>query len=330
MLIRYFKSSFYPQYLLLVLLAAGLWAGVLYHGCSQTETGKESPLFMVLTGAVGFNSLLGLFVGFILTLFAAFLLNFILIRHELLPKNGLIGALVFVILMSHPALALGMNPVITAGLFIVLAFDRILSTYGKADPTQEVFSAAFLSALASVIYFPSVVLILLLLISFVVFGTFSFRMLLVAVSGILAVYLYLFVFYFLNDQLEVQYEVYSEWIRTMPDMAFLSSGAEYVVWIMVLLMFIAAIMHLFSHLNEWNISVRKKALMTMWLVMLGVITVFYEGDKLPIALLLIMIPVSAIIAVYLASRKKPNLMMEIYLILIYLATLANNLFFTTC
>lgn len=330
MLIRAFKSSFYAQYLLLIALAAGLWVPRLFHTCSTVEVGRESPLFSLIVGIAGPDSIVGIILSFFLLLITAWLFNFFLIRHEILPKNTLIGAIVFVILMSHPLVALGINPVLTSALIIVLAFDRMLNTYGKADPTQDVFSATFLASLASLIYFPSAILFVLLLLSFMLFGNFSLRILMIALSGIVAVYLYLLVIYFLNDDLEQQYSIYAEWIKTMPEAVFPLHWMIYTAYGMIILLFIAGLLYVFSHLNEWNISVRKKTLMSMYFALLSILTLFYERDNLPVAILLAMIPISVIIAAYLAGRRKNLFWLEVYVILLYCLSLVNNIFFSTC
>ena len=316
MLIRFFKSSFYSQYFVLFVIAVGLWLRVYTNSCPQILPDQESPLFSLLIGFLGYDNLLSSIIGFAILLVNAIVLNFILIRHELLPKNSLIGVLVFIILMSQSTVALSLNPVLCAGLFIIPAFDQILSTYGKADPTQQVFSASFLLAIASLIYFPSILLLLLLILSFVIFGTFSVRMLLVAISGSFAVFLYQLVYYFLTDNLEGQFGLYVEWFKTVPSFVFPQIGFQYIIWGLILLLFIIATSYSLSRLNEWNISVRKKVLLNLWFMVLAASSLIFEGDKFILAILILMIPFSVTISGYLANRRKVSLLLEIYFLLL--------------
>jgi len=172
-LIKFFKSSFYLQYFMLLLIGAGLWVKAYTSPCELSLSDEGSPLYVLLYGLLPGNHAI---IGLGILIFEALLLNFILIRHEIVPKNTLLSALVFIVFMSQSPIALSLNPVLMAGLFIIPAFDRILNAYGMADPTKDVFSASFLIGLASLFYFPFVFVYLLLLFSFIIFGTFSIRM----------------------------------------------------------------------------------------------------------------------------------------------------------
>ena len=330
MLIRFFKSSFYQQYLVLIIIAVLLWLRAYTAPCQPHETTDISPLFSLLSGLLPANAVFRLIPALILLLLEAVLLNFILIRHELLPKNSLLGALVFVVLMSQAPYVIGMNPVLGAGIFIIPAFDRIMNTYGKADPTKDVFSAAFLLALASLFYFPAVFILLLLILSFAIFGTFSVRMLFVTLAGIFAVYLYLFVYYFLFDMLEGQYWLYIGWISTFAGFKPDYDITQYIVWGMIALLTLAAILHSLSHMNEWNIKTRKKVLLIIWFMVLVLSALVYEGGMLHNTFLFLAIPLSVLISIYYANRKKAGTIMELYFMLLLLAILINNLLIAEC
>ena len=330
MLIRFFKASFYSQYLLLFVLAAGLWIKVYIEPCPQIVSNEESPLFNILSALTGTNGLVHSIIAFIILFISAILLNFILIRHELLPKNSMLGAFVYIVLMSHSGYALSINPALCAGFFIILAVDQILLTYGKADPTQQVFSASFLIAVASLLYFPAITLILLLIFSFVIFGTFSIRIFLVGVAGLFAVYLYLLVIYFLSDNLEGQIFLYLGWFTYLPGFVFPQLGIVYMIWGLITLLFVAALLHLFGHLNEWNISVRKKVLLNLWFILITFLTLVYENDNLPLAIIFMGVPLTILISGFFANRKRTPILLEVYLLIILVVIIINNAFIAVC
>lgn len=330
MLIRFFKSSFYIQYLVLIAIAVVLWLRAYLAPCQPYDTSDTTPLFNLLTGVLPADPLIRSIPALALLIIEALLLNLFLIRHELLPKNSLLGALLFILLMSQVPYAISLNPVLCAGIFIIPAFDRILNTYGKADPTKDVFSAAFLLALASLFYFPVVFLLVLLFLSFVIFGTFSIRILFVALAGIFAVYLYLLVYYFLCDKLEGQYCLYIEWFSSFPALNPVYDISQYIIWGMIAMLFITAMLHAITHMNEWNIKVRKKVLLNLWFIVFAFATLVYEGDMLHLGLLLASIPVSVVISAYYANQKKTGILIELYFMLLLLAVLINNLIAPVC
>jgi len=329
-LIRFFKASFYSQYLLLFVIAAGLWVKIYIDPCPQLFTSEESPLFNFLSFLIGENSLAHTIIAFVILLSSAILLNFILIKHDLLPKNSMLGALIYSILMSHSGYALSLNPSLFSGLFIILAIDQVLLTYGKADPTQQVFSASFLVALASLIYFPAITLILLLILSFIIFGTFSVRIFLVSLAGLFAVYVYLFVIYFLSDSLEGQLYLYLEWFSILPAFSFPQIGFVYLIWGGIAILFLAALFHLFTHINEWNLSVRKKQLLNLWFLLITFLTLVYENDNIPLTILLMGVPLTILISGFFANRKKIPVLLEIYLIILLVAIVLSNNLIAVC
>ena len=330
MLIRFFKSSFYSQYLLLLAIAAALWLRAVLDPCLYISTGQESIAFNMIHGIIGTQQYVSAALALIILIVSAVLLNFVLIRHELLPKNSMLGALVYVVLMGHSSMAVSLNPVLLSGLIVIPAFDQIMLTYGKADPTQEVFSASFLLALASLIYFPAIILILLLVLSLLVFQTLSLRIFLVSFTGSFAVYLYLFLFYFLSDSMEGQFWLYIEWFTSLPEMSLPILSVDYLVWTMILLLFVTALMHLYSQLNEGNISIRKKMLLNLWFLLLALISLIFEGDMLNIAVTFLAVPLTTILASYLAFRRQVSLWMELYIILLIVVIFVNNTVIASC
>lgn len=330
MLIRFFKSSFHLQYLLLILLGAVLWIRVYSGPCEMLVPGPEAPFYLLLLQLLPNHHLLLSIIGFGTLILAAFALNHIAIRHELVPKNSILTALVLILMMSQSPMVLGMNPLYFAGLFVILAYGRILNTYGVADPTKDVFSAAFLIALASLFHFAAIFLVLLLILSFIIFGTFSLRIILVSVAGIFAVYLYLFVYYFLTDSLEGQYCLYVNWLGTIPAFRINYHWLQLINWAVQALLFLSAVFYLLTNINEWNISIRKMILLNLWFVILCFAGLVYAGDNMPVALLLPAIPMALIISAYLLNFKRISILMEVYFLLWLGTAFINNLFSSIC
>ncbi len=325
MVIKFFKSSFYLQYVLLLLMAAGLWIRPCLDTCPLVSPGPESPLFQLLLEIMPANGLLLALTGFILLIIEAFYLNYILIKHEIVPKNSLITAFIYVLVMSQSLLALNLNPVLCAAFFIIPAFDRILSTYGTPDPTKDVYSAAFLLALASLFHFAGIFFIILLILSFVVFGTFSIRMIFVSVAGVFTVYLYLFLYYFLANMLEGQWCLYINWFSHVPEFNTSLPLIQYGIWGMMLALFLDTFFFAAARMNEWNIKVRKMILLSIYFVFIGLGSMIYLIDDLHMAMMMISIPTTIFIAGYLSVKRKVTWFLEIYIIAWYILSFVNNL-----
>jgi len=269
-------------------------------------------------------------IGFIVVILEAFYLNYILIKHEIVPKNTLITAFVFVIVMSQSLPALGLHPVLCASLFVLAALDKVLSTYGTADPTRDVFSAALLLALASLFYFPAIILALILFSSFFVFGTFSIRIFFVGIAGIVTVYLYLFLYYFLIDQMDGLMCTYINWFRIIPRFSNSLSFSQYLLWAFQGIILLEAFYFVLAGMNERNISIRKMLLLMIYFLLFSVGTAVYMLDDMRMATLMSAIPISIFIATHLANRRKIPWILEIYFMAWLIVTFIHNLLIAGC
>ncbi len=314
----------------MIVLAAALWIRPFFSGCVWVPEVPESPLFQLLLTIIPPGSILMILMGFVLLILEAFYLNYILIKHEIIPKNSLITAFIYVMIMSQSLPALGLNPMLCASFFIIPALDRILCTYGTPDPTRDVFSAAFLLALASLFHFASIFFIILLILSFVVFGTFSIRMIFVSLAGVISVYIYLFLYYFLVDILEVQWCLYINWFSTIPELNTSLPLIQYGIWAMMLSFFLDAFFFRITRMNEWNLKIRKMILLSIYFVFIGIGSMIYLIDDLQMAMMMIAIPVTIFITGYLSVKRRVTWFLEIYLWAWYLFVFVNNLLVAEC
>ncbi len=330
MLISKFRSSFYLQYVLLIVLTAAMWIRGFITDCPPLSTGDESPLFQLFYTILPTEGFIMPLIGLLLLMLEAFYLNYILIKHEIVPKNSLITAFVYVMIMSQSLPALSLNPVICAAFFVIPALDKILKTYGTADPTRDVFSAALLLALASLFHFPAIFFALILFGSFFVFGTFSIRIFFVGVAGIFTVYLYLFLYYFLNGQLDGLICLYVNWFSSIPHFSDQLPYTQYVLWVFQAIILLEAFFLVLAGMNERNISIRKMILLMIYFLLFSLGSVVYMLDDLRMASLMPALPISIFIATYVANRKKLSWILELFFVIWLIVTIVHNLLIAEC
>lgn len=315
------------QYLLLAVVGAALWIHPFINGIETGwETSPVSPLFSLLQSILPMGNSLVSLLAFIILLLEGLYLNHVLIKHDLVAKNTLFTAFVYIILMSQSPQVLTLNPALCAAFFVIPALDLILGTYGDADPTRSVFNAALLLGVASLFHFAFVFLVLVLLLSFMVFGTFSLRIFLVSLAGLSTVYLYLFVYYFLIDNTGGQAEIYLNWFVSIPKLNLDFPFFQYAVWVMQDLLFLAAFFAILNHMGEWNISVRKIMLLIIYYALIALFSFVYILDDIQTGGLVTAIPFTIFIAAFLSSRKRLPYLLELYFLLWYALTFANNIY----
>jgi hypothetical protein len=105
---------------------------------------------------------------------------------------------------------------------------------------------------------------------------------------------------------------------------------QYLVWAIGGLILLMSFFFTLSHINEWNISVRKKMLLMIWFVLLAFSTVIWNAVDIHAAVLVGAIPLSVMISGYFANRKKVSLVLELIFLCWLLLAFANNLLSPAC
>jgi hypothetical protein len=156
------------------------------------------------------------------------------------------------------------------------------------------------------------------------------RIFLVGVAGFIAVYLYLFLYYFLTDQMEGVLCLYVNWFSTIPHFKDALSYAQFLLWGIQALLFLIAFLFVLARMNEWNISIRKMMLLGIYFLVFSVGSSIYMLDDLSMASLMPALPVSIFIATFLANRKRVSWLLEIFFLIWVAATFVHNLFIAGC
>lgn len=120
------------------------------------------PLYKLFISILGSNGKISLSIGVGLVMFEGFLLNRIINNNKILPERNNLVAFFYILFSSIHTAFLYANPVLLANLFIILAFGQLLSIYNQRNVLKEVFNASLLISIASLVYFPAILLILLI------------------------------------------------------------------------------------------------------------------------------------------------------------------------
>ncbi|MBW6460734.1 MAG: hypothetical protein K0B08_09190, partial [Bacteroidales bacterium] len=202
MLIRFFRSSFLIQYFSLILITAALWVpGFMSPSQVPSQPQYIAPIYDLILYLVGMHPVLSPLLAVLLVFIASLTFNNILIYHDLAPKNNILPAFLFILMMSsHPA-TLGIYPIVTALPLLTWFLHTIFRSNDKPENFISVFNASLLLAVISMIAPTTLVLFLFIWLALLVFGTFNGRNLIISVIGFLLPYFYLTVYYFWIDRL---------------------------------------------------------------------------------------------------------------------------------
>ena len=156
-MIRFFRYNQFAAVVAIVLLIAAIWVfGFLRPVAANIK--NTMPLYEICCSWLGTNLLVQYIVAILLVLIQAFYFNYIVNKHELLGKVSYVPALVYALFMSVCKAYLMLHPLLFCNFFILIAVHKMLGTYRKDEAFGNIFDAGLYISIASLFYFPAIVL----------------------------------------------------------------------------------------------------------------------------------------------------------------------------
>lgn len=328
MLIQLFRKSYLFQYILLLLLAFVFWFGAFLHPSiiPVDATPFLTPGYSLLLRLLQGNHFLQILIAFILVFSGALLFNYSLTKFDLVPKNTLVPAMVYVVLMSYSPSLLGLHPVVIPTFLTVLILFYLFQVYTEEGAFAQIFNIGLLIGISSLFYFPSIFLIVFIWLTFIVYRLYSWREWVIPLTGIVTPYLFLFTYYFMIDGLKPPYLAYLTYFSklTIFKFSFDFSVMNYVITTLLALLFIWSAFMLLGDIQEKIISLRKRYWAVFWLLNAAILTYIISDNFFKWHQEFILIPASVFIA-YAFSQLKSLKWAEIFWIVFVLLIAINNL-----
>ena len=326
-MIKFFRQSYAIQYVVIALMAIALWIPAFLSG--QAITGLESPvtpLFNLVNRLLGFSVIAQYAFAFLLIVLEALLFNAVLVNNQITGKVGTMAAFVFVLLMSLTCTQTQFYPFALATLFIVLMLKAFFEVHLSPNPEMSLLNAGLLIALASMCYFPAILLVVWAIIVLPMARKGSFRLALIPLLGFLAVYFLYFVGVFLFGNLKT---VGQEYLGYFVSFHLTVAGFNYKIIILLSLLILSAVFLLFGGNKanlEKSVAVRTKISMMVVMLVFAVFLLFIGGNPLMHGLLFLVLSVLFAYAFsYMGNTGWANLLLTLFLILVFV----NHYYFKT-
>ena len=202
MLIRFYRSNQPATLLSIPFLVALLWIPA-WRMSMLPQPGLDMPVFKLLLKGLSVLPTPALpIIGILLVSGLAILLNYLTNEFEVLYKKSHLPSLFFALLVSALPGNMMLHPALFAAVVMVFVLGRVYSLYKNDASLPITFEVGFLIAMASLIYFPSIVFLLLLFISLVILRPFVWREWVSPLIGVALPYAFLALYYFWFDRLE--------------------------------------------------------------------------------------------------------------------------------
>ncbi len=328
MLIHFFRKSYLLQYLLLLLLTILLWIGAIIHPqVNPIDTEPFlTPGYSLLFSLLNYNHVLHVIIALILVISGALVFNYSLAKFDLVPKNTLVPAMVYIVLMSYSPGLLSLHPAALPALFTVLILYYLFQVYTEEEAYAQTYNIGLLIGISSLFYFPFVFFILFIWLTFIVYRLYFWREWMIPLTGIITPYLFLFTYYFLIGNLEPAYLAYADYFSklTLFNFSFEFSVMNYIITALIILLFLWSAFLLLSDIQEKIISLRKRYWAVFWLFAVAMFTNIFSDTFFKWHQVFILIPISVFIA-YAFSQVRKLRWIEIIWAILFLLIVINNL-----
>lgn len=272
MFISTFKNNQPLSIVLLSLMIIGLWIPA-FQNVSQIPYNNTMPLYEFY--ARGANNLpyVHNLIALILVVSEAILLNFILNKFEIMAKKTAMPAIFYCLLMSCCKPLTHFYPLLFTNFFILLALFKIGLSYRVDEAFSSIFDASFFIAIASLFYFPSIIIYPLIWVTLIVIRPFVWREWVISVVGLLLPYLFVVVYYFWSDK--VNFLLYDKiFFPSSDSLLTISNQREsfLIVASLLLLLMILSVVHLLKGWPVNTILSRNFLVVLFWLLGLSILS----------------------------------------------------------
>ena len=328
MLIKFFKQSYLQQFLALFAIQLLLWGKYLIAPHGLDLHSRIHPIYGLVIDLIGENPWTATIIAFCLLALAAILINIIMIRNELVPNNSLIPALIFVVIMSQGPVLLTLYPELIAIVFLLLAVDRLMRCYGESDilVINNILSASIFISLAAFSYLPALWFILIIWISMFIYRQLSLRIWAISVIGISLPLMYLASYNYIFDKPKEIYSELLEYFVFIKAITMDYPDPTYVIWGLIIIILIISVFYALTHLNEWNVNIRRKIIVILWLMIITIPVSIYSQEDFLANQTFLFVPVTMFISSFLGNLKIRKWQELVFLLFVILILFNNHLY----
>lgn len=311
--------KFTPANIFLVSIVGSLLCiGVFFHLPEELQ-----PVFLepAVNNILGFDLGIGLapstnvLIALILTLFQAFFLNKIISHFNFFNKPNFLTALMYMTLVSLFLPFLIISPTLICNFIAIWMLSKLFNIYKQSDVKGLMFDLGIIVAIGSLVYFPFVVMLLLLWIALIIYRPFIWREWITPLLGFINVYFLLGVVYYWLNRFDDFKAILSPFSNPLPHSISIDYK-DYIVLIPVgiTLLFFLAILK--DQYFRSIVHIRKSFQLLFYMIVL-IIASFYLNETISINHFLLCAPPLAIYLAYYFTYAKPKWLYEsLYLIII--------------
>jgi hypothetical protein len=278
MIIKLYKAGYGFQLVFFTLAVVMLWLDAFITPKPPMIFEYQTPLYIVVVTLFShLPPIVNVITALLLLLLQSYILNFTLVGNKIIPGNTFLPVLLYSVLMSYDPSLLRLHPVLIANLFLIMALRIILKIYNEKEPYIQIFNAGLFISIASLFYLPSLIFLVFIWIAFFIYRVSTTREWIIVMAGIIAPYLYLLVYYFWFDKLDIFYSKYIGFFARFEPLHLKSNPFDYAFGILISLVTLLSFINVLGNRSGKVISLRKKILVIIYFFIVSLGTYVYAG-----------------------------------------------------
>lgn len=286
----------------------------------------EIPLFAYSPLAAWINTFFGNpLIYFIIFLFiivsAGIYINYLNTKFIILSERSYLPGIIFIILSS--VLTKPDIPAALALLLVLFALGRLVESNKIEHLVYHSFDVSLLFSLSSILYFPSSIIILVVLVGLVSFRPFFWREWVYTLTGLIIPYFFLWIYLFITDQPVEKYILSFANNFSGGDTIQINNLYKYVWVSIVTFMIVISSLYLFFNYSKLKFLSRKIFTLLFILFLISSSSFFYIPFHNGSMFLFTSIPLSLLFSFYFIVEKKAWVSELIFYMLIILHFLLN-------
>jgi hypothetical protein len=313
MLRRISKLTFFLQFLLFIGITALFWIPEFINPKAPLHLTSEGPLYTIIADLLSSHLYLSESFALVFVIGLSLILYFIGSVNDILPRENFLSSILFIFILSWNSEILRMNPLLPAGLLVILSIYTLIKMYGQAEPYRQVFTASACVGMASLFYLPSMYFLIMIWISLVTYRVGSWREWIIALIGFIIPFIYLLSWYFWNDIFGIGIQ---RIISAVNDPGIVLKGIQSIEAIWMILSALILIITLITVVNlsqDKLISMRRKTFIMVNFVLACGLMILMSGSSLLLVCQLLYIPLAFFMASSLSLMKKGIILDFIFL-----------------
>lgn len=243
-----------------------------------------------------------MFFATLIVLVQALIFNRIINNHSLLAKPSYLPALLYITGTSLFLQFLVLSPALICNFLIIIIIDKFLKLSRAVGAMSIMFDVGMLIAIGTLIYFPFILMLLMLWLSLLMYRPFNWREWLSGFIGFLTIFIFVAVFYYWNDNLDRFIGIWQPLTNKFPNNLQINYN-DYLVLIPLSIIMVMAALQLRENFFRSFVSTRR-AFQILFFMFLVSIFSFYTKKGVTVAHFLLCVPPGAVLLAYYFSNAK--------------------------